>query len=244
MEGHWMQRLRRHSLWLALLATASCGGQGPGELDPARSAVPGIGGRHCRYVQDPATTPTLDRITRAGTRGNINLWGRGLTEADTVELSIRYAMDGRMGWVEAIRSTIDPGRTTELETLVLDALDDTGPADWGVRTLVVGGDVVWTEPSVQCPPELVSSPGVWSGSPSTQAALSDFFESRGRRFPVRVALDEQGRVMDVGLLRSTYNRWIDQYLVDYVRNSRFEPKLHDGIGVASTFEFQLRFPRR
>jgi TonB family protein len=226
-------------------ALGGCGLIGAGSDDPSpRSAVEGIVGRVCRYVSEPGATPSIEELTRIGTRGNISLWGRAMGPADSVQLSIRYADDGRIQWVEAFRSTVDLERVRALERLLLQALDETGPADWGVRVLVVGGDVAGVAPSVICDPQRRAGPGIWATPPSNPEAIRDFYRARGRSLAVQVALDQRGRVEDVRLLDSTHSTWVDQYVLDYVRNSSFEPKLHDGLGVASVFEFQLRFRRR
>lgn len=227
------------------VALGACGAGSAGPDAPrARSVVDGTVGRMCRYVMPPDATPTFAELTRLGTRGNVALWGREMGPADSVELSVRYGDDGRIQWVEAIRSTVSPERLGPLQRLVFEALDEEGPADWGVRLLVVAGDVAAVLPSVTCDPERSAGAGVWANPPSNPAAVRDFYLVRGRRVSVRVALDERGRVQDVRLRESTYSRWVDQYILDYVRNSSFEPKLHDGLGVATVFEIQLQFPRR
>lgn len=231
--------------WAALaLVVAACGGSNAsGAPVPAHAAVEGLSGRRCQYVAHYDSTPSLSSLTRAGTVGNISLWGRDQGPADTVELSIRYGDDGRLDWVEPIRVTGGAGRVAELSNLVLEAVPGSGTPDWGVRVLVVGGEVLRTEPSVICRARRVGGGSIWAADANVRYALADFFRSQGGRYPVRVALDEQGRVIDVALLRRTYSRWIDQFIIDYVRSSTFDPKLFDGIGVPTIFELQLRFPR-
>lgn len=228
----------------AVFAGGCTGGPEAGAPEPARSAVEGLQGRICRYVSAHDAVPAFRDLARIGTGGNISLWADDLTDADSVELSIRYGDDGRLEWVEAIEATVDTHRVAALERLVLGTLEGYGQTDWGVRLLVVGGDVVSVEPSVICDAERVGGSSIWSSSPNVQRALVEFFRVRGSRFPVRVTLDHQGRVLDVELIRSAYRRWVDQYIVDFVRNSMFDPKLHDGIGVASVVEIQLRLGRR
>lgn len=243
-----MRRARQWTRWapaLALLALPGCGAGGAaGDPAPAWTAVDGLVGRSCRYVSDPDDMPPFGDVVRIGTRGNIALWGRSMGPADTVQLSIRYADDGRLLWVETIGSTMAPDRAAALEQLVFDALDESYREDWGLRVTVAGGDVSEVAPSVICEPEQASGAGVWANIPTNREALRDFYLVRGRRIPVRVTLDERGRLVDARLVQSTYSRWVDQYVIDFVRNLTFEPKLHDGIGVATTFELQLRFPRR
>lgn len=233
------------SLWAALvLIAASCGGgNSAGAPVPAHAAVEGLTGRRCQYVAHYDSIPSLGSLTRAGTVGNISLWGRERGPADTVEVSIRYGDDGRLDWVEPIRATGGAGRVGELTNLILEAVPGSGTPDWGIRVLVVGGEVLRTEPSVVCRAQRVGGGSIWAADANVRYALGNFFRSQGGRFPVLVALDEQGRVMDVVLMRRTYNRWIDQFIIDYVRSSTFDAKLFDGIGVPTTFELQLRFPR-
>lgn len=231
--------------WVALLlVVAACGGgNSSGAPVPAHAAVDGLAGRRCQYVAHWDSTPSLSSLTRAGTVGNISMWGREQGPADTVELSIRYGYDGRLDWVEAIRATGEPRRVSELTNLVLEALPGFGTPDWGIRVLVVGGEVLRTEPSVICRANQVGGSSLWAADANVRYALAELFRSNGGRFPVRVALDGQGRVLDVMLMRRTYNRWMDRYILDYVRSSTFDPKLFDGIGVPTTFELQLRLPR-
>jgi hypothetical protein len=233
------------SPWAAVaLVAAACGGSNSaGAPVPAHAAVEGLTGRRCQYVAHYDSTPSLSSLTRAGTLGNISLWGREQGPADTVEVSIRYGYDGRLDWVEPIRATGEPGRIRELANLILEAVPGSGTPDWGVRVLVVGGAVLRTEPSVVCAARRVGGSSVWAADANVRYALADFFRSHGGRYPVRVALDEQGRVMDVVLVRRTYSRWMDQFIIDYVRSSTFDAKLFDGIGVPATFELQLRLPR-
>lgn len=226
------------------LALAACGGSSSsGAPVPANAAVSGLGGRRCEYVAPYDSTPSLSSLTRAGTIGNISLWGRDRGAADTVELSIRYGYDGQLDWVEPIRTTGSAAGVGGLANLVLEAVPGSGTPDWGLRVLVVGGEVIRTEPSVICRAQRVGGGSIWAADASVRYALEEFFRTNGGRYPVRVALDEEGRVMDVVLVRRTYSRWIDQFIMDYVRSSTFEPKLFDGIGVPTTFELQLRFPR-
>lgn len=228
----------------ALTALAGCGlGGGPREVQPDGSEVPGIVGRDCHYANPPDATPPLSRLIRAGTRGNIALWGRGMGPADSVEISVRYADDGRLQWVEAIRSTVPRERAEALEDLVLRALDEAGPEDWGVRLRVVAGDVADVLPSVICPPRArrgsVISPGI-----TDRRTFQEFSRVRGRRIPVRVTLDERGSILSVELVRRTGSDAVNQYIIDFIWGSTFYPKLHDGIGAVSTLEIDITFPRR
>jgi TonB family protein len=227
------------------VALAACGGSaGAPESGPVppRLAVAGLAHRQCRYVE-AGTASAFSRQTRPGTRGDIALWGRAMETEDTVELSIRYDDGGRLEWVRALRATLPAGRVADLERLIFSNLLESGPADWGIRVRVIGGDVAGAEPSVICRPEREVG-GTLPMTPVTARALQELYDVRGRRFGVIVTLDEQGRVMNAEIDRPTGYTSVDQYIMDLVRASRFEPKLHDGFGVATTYEFPIWFRRR
>lgn len=225
---------------LALLPACGVGGSGTSPLRPEAGELPGIAGRDCRLAYPRGLPLSFDDLTRPGTRGNVALWGSEMGAADTVELSVRYADDARLLWVETMRSTVPEDRALALETLVLDALDAQEQSDWGVRVLVVGGVVGRVAPSIICEPEPRSAGAI---QPNIEA-IREYRRVEGYRVPVRIELDERGSVLRVELLRRTYSRAIDQYLMDYIWNSSFEPKLHDGIGLPSTLELNIEFPRR
>lgn len=230
---------------LSAVALSACGlAGGVSEPTPPTSARDAPTGRECRYASDPTALIRLSDLGRVGARGNIGLWGQGLGPADTVELSVRYADDGELQWVRTVRSTIPEERADALERLVFGALDETVHPDWGVRILVVGGDVADVTPSVICEPEVRLPATIPSGIGGDTRALSAYRRLVGRRISVRVTLDEAGRVMGARLVRSTQSQYIDEYIIDYVWNSVFEPKLHDGMGVVTTFEIDIHFPRR
>lgn len=231
-------------LAILALALAGCGGRGAQPPVPATSVIEGLRGRECHYTADFDATPSLRQLARPGTGGNISLWGRGLVPSDTVELSVRYAGDGRLQWVRAIRSSVGGERVAALEQLVLEAMNETAHGDWGVRLLVVGGDVVSVAPSVVCEPEREGMIGTLDNIPLSYEVYRDLYQLGGQPIPVRVRLDARGGILGVDLVRQTFSHWVNQFVRDFVRNTRFEPKLHDGIGVATTFEFNLRFPRR
>ena len=221
------------------LAGMACASSGTATPRPYPDEVRGILGRDCRLVDARDQTPALESIARPGVRGNVALWGREMAAGDTVELSVRYGEDGRLIWVEAIRATLGEERVAALEELVFGALDETARPDWGVRILVAGGDVAGVVPSVICEPES-RSPGAIR--PNIEA-VRDFYLVEGRRYPVEIGLDERGNVIGVRLLRETRSRAVDQFVRDYVWNSSFEPKLHDGIGLPSTLRTYIEFPR-
>lgn len=231
----------------SMVAAAACAGprSGGGDAQAPRpnAAIEGLEARRCSYVAPRSELPPFEELARAGTRGNVALWGRDMGPEDTVQLSIRYGEDGRLVWARAITSTLAAERTSALERLVLGALPDTGPYDWGMRVFVVGGDVTRVEPSVICEPERGALTSL-VGLPYTPSGRAAFEQSRGFRFPVQVALDDRGRIMEVRLGRRTGHVEVDQFLVDYAQNSRFEPRLHDGIGIPSQFEFYIAIRRR
>ncbi|MDX1674211.1 MAG: hypothetical protein R3314_05345 [Longimicrobiales bacterium] len=226
--------------WMPVLAlgAAACA-SAPATPRPHPDEVRGILGRDCRFADPPDRTPPLAAIARPGVRGNVALWGLELAEPDTVELSVRYGEDGRLLWVEPIRATVDEEHVATLGELIFGALEETARADWGVRILVVAGDVAAVAPSVICEPES-RSPGAIR--PNIEA-VRDFYLVEGRRYPVEIGLDERGNVIGVRLLRETRSRAVDQFIRDYVWNSSFEPKLHDGIGLPSTLRTHVEFPR-
>ena len=244
-----MPAWRTAVLAVSVVALSACagtrGGAGDGDAGvPARLAVDGLDGRRCEYVMEPGAAPPFERLARVGARGDIALWGRDMGPADTVDLSIRYDDEGQLEWVRATASTIPAERTVALERLVLQSLDESGSADWGVRVSVVAGRVAGTAPSVICPPRRAAASSLITPPPVTRRELQELYRVRGWRFIARVSLDEKGRVMDVRLDRTTGLSSVDQYIMDLVRGSRFEPKLHDGFGVATLYEFPLRFRRR
>lgn len=238
------------ALAVALLCgVAACAGSaGPAagpEVELARNAIPGLLGRRCDYASDHQDLPDLSRLARLGTRGNVALWGYDAEASDTAVLSIRYGDDGRLSWVRAIRSTLDPGQLAGLENLLRSSLNEQGPADWGVRLSVIGGDIVATEPSVICPVErrrgVIRTAVALPMGDREQRALE---QARGQRFPVEISLDEGGRIVGVRLTRSSGDSAVDQFLLDSVLGTQFQPKLHDGIALATTIEQTLFIPRR
>jgi hypothetical protein len=234
---------------LAGLAALFLGGCGAGRsagtgTTPPGDAIPGLDSRRCVYASAESELPSFGQLTRSGTRGNIALWGREMAPDDTVQLSIRYGGDGRVEWVRAIRTTLSGERTRALEGLVLEALSDTGEPNWGVRLLVVGGDLAGLEPSVVCPPRITGQPRRMVGLPVTWEGRQALYQARGLRFPVRISLDDRGRILDVELRRRIGQTEADQFLMDYIRSLRFEPRRHDGIGIPSVVEELIALPRR
>lgn len=225
-----------------LTALAACTGTEPGTVPAPRAVVPGTVGRTCHFVHPPGSSPPFTQLARLGTRGNIALWSRGLGPADSVELSVRYADDGRLLWVQAIRSNVTPERLEPLQGLLLEAMTDSIRPDWGVRLWVVDGEVTEVAPSVICPPRPRRGSAIVPRVVD-ERTLQGLIRLSGRRFPVEVGIDERGNVISVRLVRPTGSYAADQYILEYVWRTSFEPKLHDGIGVSSVLETEIRFPR-
>jgi TonB family protein len=239
--------LRRGFLLLLVPAVAACGGRGQGaypELEAARHAVDGVEGRRCFYITEPEVPPTLDLLTRPGTRGAILLWGSEAAPTDSVDVSIRYGGDGRLVWVRAIRSNVPVTRRVELERILAGGVTEEGPADWGLRVRVTGGHVDAILPAVVCPPERGIPSGRVAPLLPTDREIMESQQARGRRIELAVSLDAQGRVTDVRVVRSSGSRLVDQYALDLARASPYSPKLHDGIGVPSIMSVPLQVRRR
>lgn len=233
-------------MMLATLAMAGCAKRGGpyGDLEPARHAVDGLLGRQCHYVDEPLVPATIDVMTRPGTRGALLFWGRDATPADTVELSVRYGDDGYLAWVRAIRSTITPDRVAELERIVSAGLAEEGPPDWGMRLLILGGQIDAVLPAVQCRPEPRQRVGQVMGLMGTAYEMQEARQARGRQVEMVVSLDAVGRILNVRVVSGSGSRLLDQYAIDLARAYSYEPKLHDGLGVPSTLPLRFRMPRR
>lgn len=246
-------RANRYSVGaLTLLVAAATWGCGRAASAPgapgiglARTAIPGLTGRRCEFVSAHDELPSFAALARPGTRGNIALLGYHAAPTDTVVLSVRYDVEGRLAWVRAIRSSLRPDAVAALEGLLLSALYERGPADWGMRLSVIGGELSAAEPSIRCPVEVDRGGGRMAiAGPVAEREFRAIEQVRGRRVPVQVTVDDQGRIMDVRLARSTGQAAVDQLLIDWVRATRFRPKLHDGIALAGTLEQEIYIPRR
>lgn len=240
--------MTRSTLVLVLVLAAGvsgCGIRGETMQTEARNAVPGLAGRSCEFVGEPAVIPPFASLARLGTRGNIALWGLDAAASDSVVVSVRYGEDGRLAWVRSIGSSLPLDRVASLERLLLESLNERGPAGWGVRLRIIGGDFAGMEPSVVCPVEpRRGGSGLPVFLPSSQHGLRALQQVRGRSFPVEIAIDDQGRIMDVRLVRPSGSSVVDQFLVDWIYSVQFQPKLHDGIPLADTIERTLYIPRR
>jgi TonB family protein len=228
-----------------LLAACSSRGGDPYEhLGSPRQAIEGVVGRVCYYLTDPPAPASVDALARPGTRGSILLWGRGAAATDTVDVSIRYGRDGKLVWVRAIRDAGQPGRVAELEQILEAGLEEDGPADWGVRVRLVGGLVDQVLPSVSCPAERGPPVGRVATPAVTMVDRQQAAQAAGRELEVEVGLDAEGRVVGVRLMQGSGSRLLDQYAVDLARAYRYEPRLHDGVGVPSTIQLRFSVPRR
>ena len=234
------------ALALALLPALSACSSRPGtDGRPAlaRNAIPGLLGRHCEYVSSSSQLPSFSHLARLGTRGNVSLWGHDLAPTDSVVLSVRYDEEGNLAWVHAIQSSLAADRVIPLEQLLLRSMNEQGPTDWGVRVRVVGGEIAGVEPSVICPAEPRTGLGApVIPMPVTRDEVVALQNARGRRFPMEISLDELGMIRGVRLARSSGQAAVDQFLLDWMHNSKFHPKLHDGIRLATTFQRTVYIP--
>jgi TonB family protein len=228
-------------LALAGLCLAGCATRPDDDLGPARLAVDGLVGRRCAYVFT-GTAPSFGDLARVGTRGTVDLWGHGMSEADSAVVSVRYGEDGALEWVRAMKATVDPDRTASLEAILLSAVDETGPPDWGVRLVVVAGEVVDVLPSVLCEAERVAG-GVPVRPMGTRAEMAELARALGRRFSVAVTLDEDGRVIGARMLQRSGSEILDQAVLHMAWDSRFAPKLHDGMGVVTELAIDIHYRR-
>lgn len=226
-------------------STRSTDAARPGtDLGVARNALPGLGGRTCSFTSRRDALPPFMNLARLGTRGNIAIWGFSMDASDSATISVRYDEEGRLAWVRAIQSSMDPARVGPLERLLAEALHEEGPTDWGVRLRVVGGDIASIEPSVICPAEprnALRDPGVVPAS--TLREYRRVKSIRGRYFPLQITINADGRPVQVRMARSTGDGMLDQYLTQWVHDTDFHPKVHDGIQLASTFEKTIYVPR-
>lgn len=248
--------MARYTTALAAMAmtlitgVAACGGRGAGpeqvRADAVdRAAIPGLSGRRCHLASSAETLPEFTQVARIGTRGDVSLWGSDLADTDSMIVSVRYDDEGHLAWAQVIRTSLRADRVESIGRLLTATLNDTGPPDWGVRLLVVGGDVVSMEPSVICPPEPLREirrrvvPMVTS--PRDVRALE---QARGVRYPIQIFLDANGRITHVNLARSSGDSVVDQFLMDSALSTSFRPKLHDGIRTPTMVEHQIYIPRR
>jgi TonB family protein len=224
--------------------TSSRGSSQYADLEDPRAALEGLTGRACHYIARPPVPASLDGLTRPGTRGSILLWGSEAQPSDTIDISVRYGREGGLSWVRAIDASSAGSRVSELEQLLLESLQEQGPADWGMRIRLVGGSVERILPSVVCPPEQGAPLGHAMRPVGSTWEMQEALRVRVRDLEVLVELDGAGRILDVRLTRGTGSRLLDQLALDVARSYRYYPKLHDGMGVPSVIPIRLRTPRR
>lgn len=217
------------------LTLGACGGQRSdrwGDLAPAGEAVDASPGRRCTYADEIDRLPTIDMVLPPGSAASIRLWGYGGDRADTLTLSIRYGLEGTLEWVRVLGDTLEDPRTAELERLVGSVVPRDGKPDWGVRLALTGdGRVARVLPAVICPAYAVSR--MPTPFPIGSAyELAELRSARGRTAEARVLLDDQGRVMDVEIARTSGSQLLDRYVLALAWNTAFRPHLHDGLPVA------------
>jgi TonB family protein len=171
------------------------------------------------------------------------LWAGDAPATDTVDVSVRYGAEGELVWVRAVRSNVPVERRVELERILSAGLSEEGPPNWGLRVRVSGGTAPDLLPSIVCPPERGTASGRLVAPVATDREILESVQARGRQIELMVALDAQGRVTDVTLVRGSGSRLMDQYAFDLARSSPYSPQLHDGIGVPSTIPIRLRVRR-
>jgi len=238
----------RHAVMALLLPVMLAGCRSGGDaryrdLEPARQALDGLTGRRCQYVSDPRVPDTLDPLTRPGTRGSLMLWARDASPADTIDLSVRYGDEGRLAWVRVLRSTVPGERAFDVARRIEGGLVDEGTPDWGVRLRLTGSRIE-VLPGIICEAEQRGQTGRVAPPFATGRDVAEAQQARGRTIEVGVGLDETGRVTGVRLIRSSGSRYFDQWALEVARAIRYEPKLHDGLGVPATLPIRLRVPRR
>lgn len=237
------------SAMVLVTGLSACSGKaGPAHVRTeavGRDALTEVAGRRCQLASSDDQSPDLDTLARIGTRGNVSLWGHDLSAADTTLVSVRYDEEGRLEWVQVIETSLTADRVAGLERLLMAALNEQGPRDWGVRLRLAGGDVLAVEPSVICPPAIQAGlrrrvvPMVTSGR--DVRALE---RARGIRYPVQIFIDSDGRITNVRLPRPSGDSVVDQFLTDWALSTSFRPKLHDGIPMPTMIEQSLYIPRR
>ncbi len=240
-SGRWSRGVLAGSL-AGLVACSGLGSQGPTPPDYLSHAVGDPRSRTCRFIDAPGSLPSFTALARPGTRGTLALVGSDMAVGDSVELSARYDDTGRLAWVRAIRSSIPASRYARLEQRLLSALNPEGPADWGFRIWVVGGDVVGLTPSVRCPAELRAGVHDLVSSPVASSRRLETRRIRGRPYRAWISLDERGRVTGMRMDATSGHRIEDEFLTQYLLSLTFDPQLHDGIPVPAVIRQTIYVP--
>lgn len=209
-------------------------------LGPASEAVAAGPARRCHYVDELARLPPIDRVLAPGSGGSLSLWGMGAEGVDTLTVSIRYGPSGALDWVRVMGPTDPAHRTDELTRILSTTVPSEGQPNWGIRfQILTDGTPVRVLPAVECP-------AVAASTVPTREPLGSVFEqaemrrARGSPVEARVDLDDQGRVVDIRITRSSGSRLFDQYVLIAIRDMSFRPRLHDGFPVEGSLSVRTR----
>lgn len=197
--------------------------------------------RACHYVATPGELPAFDVLARPGARATLVMLADDRNDADSTELSARYDESGRLAWIRAIRASAPADPLARLEQALLSELNPDGPADWGFRMHIVGGDVVSIAPSVRCPAELEDDSRVTISPPVAYGGLARD-RLRGRPYRAWITIDERGRVTRVRMDATSGHRIGDEFITQYILRLTFVPQLHDGIPVQATIRETIYIP--
>jgi TonB family protein len=118
--------------------------------------------------------------------------------------------------------------------------NEDGPAEWGVRVRVVGGEAVTILPSTVCEPGRLPTTGRRPHPYGTAFEVQEARQALGRRIELEVSLDRMGTVTDVRVTQSSRSRLMDRDALDRALWIRYQPSLHDEIGVPSTLPGHLQ----
>jgi TonB family protein len=209
------------------------------ERDAGSSIADDAAGRRCTLLTSPAIPGSIDAATRPGTRWAIARWAEGATAADSLDLSVRYGGEGRLDWVLAVRGNVPVQRAQELERIVLAALSDEGPPDWGFRIRLVGQEAS-VHPSVVCPPARRPVSGRRPPPAGTDVELAEARAALNRPIELEVSLNGAGDVVDVRVTRSSGSRLMDGEAVDRALWIRYLPRMHDEVGVPAVLPVSFR----
>jgi TonB family protein len=239
----------RGCIIIAILFLGACAPRQDGayaDQSPVRAAQDEAAGRRCVNLARPPAPASLDEATRPGTRWAIMTWADRGQPTERVDVSIRYGAQGQLDWVRANGGNIPAVRAAELERILRGGVSDRGPADWGFRVRLAGGEVEGVLPSVVCPPARKPTTGRRPRPTGTDAEMAESRQALNRRIELDVSLNEEGDVVDVRVTRSSGSRLMDREAVDRALWLRYLPMLHDDMGVPSVLPvtFTVRLVRR
>lgn len=223
-------------LFLGLLS--SCGAPAaPGRPGPA-DEVPGTEGRDCEYAA--LSDSTVQNLAAAAESI--------LPEADppdeTLTLSVRYGLDGRMAWVRAVG---DGAAADDLAGRLEDRLADTRSPGTTARVRFTRDRQTEVLPSVLCAPVMRDDPGrafVQRGGILHPDAVRD---RRTMRFTVEVDVGADGRARGARLTRSSATAAsLAHDIIQSAMEHEYLPALQDGFPVPGTYVRDVRpaRPRR